>query len=246
MKPKVAFFDFTGCEGCQLQKINCEDELLDILQHVEVVNFREASSVRRDDYEVAFIEGSISTPTCVERIKKIRAQAKVLVALGACASTGGLNSLKNFRPLDDAKQYVYGDMAGCFPTIPAQPVHNFVPVEYEVHGCPMDKGDYIRAVKALLTGRVPEAYNYPVCVECKFRENECQFDKGEVCLGPITRAGCGARCPSNNYFCFGCRGLVTNAASDAGRKVLAERGLSEQGILEKFRLFYGYSEVAQK
>ena len=155
MKPKVAFFDFTSCEGCQLQKLNCEDELLDILSLVEVVNFREATSVRRDDYDIAFVEGSISTPSCVERIKKIRANAKVLVALGACAATGGLNMLKNFQPLDRVREYVYGDKANYFETLPVRPVDQVVKVDYKVHGCPMDKEDYLNVVKALLSGREP-------------------------------------------------------------------------------------------
>ena len=245
MKPKVAFFDFTSCEGCQLQKLNCEDELLDILGAVEVVNFREATSIRRDDYDIAFIEGSISTPTCVERIKKIRENAKVLVALGACATTGGLNMLKNFQPLDRVREYVYGDKAGYFDTLPVRPVDQVVKVDYKVHGCPMDKADYLSVVKALLSGREPKLAKYPVCVECKMRENACRYDFNETCLGPVTRAGCGARCPSNNFICFGCRGLVDDPKTDAANDVLKDRGLSAQDVLKKYRLFYGYSEVSQ-
>ncbi|HUS59148.1 MAG TPA: NADH:ubiquinone oxidoreductase [Planctomycetota bacterium] len=245
MKPKVAFFDFTSCEGCQLQQLNCEDELLGILAAVEVVNFREATSVRRDDYDIAFIEGSISTPSCVERIRKIRENAKVLVTLGACASTGGLNMLKNFQPLDKVRTYVYGDKAGYFDTLPVRPVDQVVKVDYKVHGCPMDKQDYLETVKALLSGREPRQVKYPVCVECKMKENACRYDYGETCLGPVTRAGCGARCPSNNYICFGCRGLVDSPKTDAANDVLKERGLSAQDVLKKYRLFYGYSEVAE-
>ena len=245
MKPKVAFFDFTSCEGCQLQKLNCEDQLLDILSKVEVVNFREASSIRRDDYDIAFVEGSISTPSCVERIKKIRENAKVLVTLGACASTGGLNMLKNFQPLDKVREYVYGDKAHYFETLPVRPVDQVVKVDYKVHGCPMDKDDYMAVLKALLSGQEPKLPKYPVCVECKMRENPCRYDFGEVCLGPITRAGCGARCPSNNYICFGCRGLVDDPKMDAANDVLKEHGLTAQDVLKKYRLFYGYSEVSQ-
>ncbi|HUU68541.1 MAG TPA: NADH:ubiquinone oxidoreductase [Planctomycetota bacterium] len=245
MKPKVAFFDFTSCEGCQLQKLNCEDELLAILGSVEVVNFREATSVRRDDYDIAFVEGSISTPSCVERIRKIRENAKVLVALGACAATGGLNMLKNFQPLDKVREYVYGDKANYLETLPVRPVDQVVKVDYKVHGCPMDKQDYLNVLKALLSGREPKLLKYPVCVECKMKENACRYDFGETCLGPVTRAGCGARCPSNNYICFGCRGLVDDPKMDSANDVLAERGLTAQDVLKKYRLFYGYSEVSQ-
>jgi coenzyme F420-reducing hydrogenase gamma subunit len=245
MKPKLAYFDFTSCEGCQLQKLNCEDELLVILNAVEIVNFREASSERSDDYEIAFVEGSISTPSCVERIKRIRAQAKTLIALGACATTGGLNVLKNFQPLDQVREYVYGDQAGYFDTLPVRPVHEVVRVDYEVQGCPMDKADYVDVVVSLLMGKKPKLLRYPVCVECKIKENVCRFDEGEFCLGPITRAGCGARCPSSNFHCFGCRGLVDNPATQAETLVLQEYGLSPRELLDKYRLFYGYSEVSR-
>jgi len=244
-KPKVAFFDFTGCEGCQLQKINCEDELIDILNAYEIVNFREASSVRRDDYEIAFAEGSISNSAQEEMIKKIREKAKILVALGACAATGGLNILKNFQDIEEVRHYVYGDKAHYFDTIPVKPIDKVVKVDYYVHGCPMDKGDFIRTVKAILLGKKPALPKYPVCVECKMKEIECRFDYGEVCLGPITRAGCGARCPSNGFYCFGCRGLVDNPAANAEKEVLAKNNLTPEEIVLKFRLFYGYSEVSK-
>jgi len=245
MKPKVAFFDFTGCEGCQLQVLNCEDELLDILGAIEIVNFREASSVKLDNYDIAFVEGSISTPTCVERVKKIREKAKILVTLGACASTGGLNALKNFQPLEEVRRYVYGDKADCFETIPVRPVDQVVKVDYKIHGCPVDKEEFIETVTALLFGREPKVPKYPVCVECKLRENGCRFDYGELCLGPITRAGCKARCPSNNNICVGCRGLLDDPNTDAANDVLKKYGLTAEELLKKYRLFYGYSEVAQ-
>jgi len=245
MKPKVAFFDFASCEGCQLQKLNCEEELPLVLDAVEIVNFREASSARSDDYEIAFVEGSITTPHCVERIKKIRAQAKFLVAFGACASTGGLNMLKNFQPLDEVRAYVYGDGAKYFDTLPVRPVHEVVPVDYKIHGCPGDKGDILECVRSLLLGKIPKEKRYPVCVECKRKDNICRYDEGEVCLGPITRAGCGANCPSNAFHCFGCRGLVDDPVTDSARDVLAKHGLTPDEILKKFRLFYGYSEVAR-
>lgn len=246
MKPKVAFFDFTGCEGCQLQKLNCEEQLLDILQNVEIVNFREATSIRRDDYQIAFVEGGLSTPTDVGRIQKIRENAQVLVTLGACASTGGLNKLKNFQPLNEVREYVYGDKAGYFDTIPVMAHDEVVKVDYKVHGCPMDRKDYMNILTSLLMGTQPYIPNFPVCVECKRKGNVCRYDLGEICLGPITRAGCGARCPSNNYFCYGCRGLAENPNVEEATEVMKTHGLSQDEILKKYRLFYGYWQEVTK
>lgn len=240
MKPKVAFFDFTGCEGCQLQKLNCEKEMLDILSQVEIVNFREATSVRRDDYDIAFVEGSVSTPPDVGRIQKIRENTKILVTLGACASTGGLNKLKNFQPLNEVREYVYGDKEGYFDTIPVMAHDEVIKVDYKVHGCPMDKKDYMNVLKSLLLGTKPYIPDFPVCIECKRKGNICRYDLGEICLGLITRAGCDARCPSNNYFCYGCRGLIDNPNIDEATEVMKRHGLTADEILRKYRLFYGY------
>jgi len=240
VKPKVAFFDFTGCEGCELQKLNCENELLDILQHVEIVNFREATSVRRDDYDIAFVEGSISTPTDVNRIQEIRKNAKILVTLGACASTGGLNKLKNFQPLNEVREYVYGDKAGYFDTLPVMAVDEVVRVDYKIHGCPMDKKDFMNILKALVMGSKPYTPDFPVCVECKRKGNVCRYELGEICLGPITRAGCDARCPSNNVGCTGCRGLAENPNVKEATEVMEKYGLKRDDILRRYRLFYGY------
>ena len=147
-KPKVAFFDFTSCEGCQLSKLNLEDDILDILGLVELVNFREAISDRREDYEIAFVEGSISTPHCVERIHKIRRQAKILVALGACAHIGGINAIRNRMDIDAVKQEVYGADKYLFPSIKAQAVSDVVKVDYFVPGCPMDNQEFKRVLSA--------------------------------------------------------------------------------------------------
>ena len=144
-KPKVAFFDFTSCEGCQLSKLNLEDDLLAILDLVELVNFREAISDRRDDYEIAFVEGSISTPHCVERIHKIRRQAKILVALGACAHIGGVNAIRNRMSIDAVKGEVYGRDKYLFPSIKAQAVADVVKVDFFVPGCPWTTGSSRRS-----------------------------------------------------------------------------------------------------
>jgi len=245
-KPKVAFFDFSCCEGCQLMVLNCEPELLDLLGHIEIVNFREAISDRGEDYEIAFIEGSIITPHDVERLKKIREKAKVLVALGACAHTGGLNKLRNFQDTEEAKKAVYGDSAKFFEVLPqVLAVGEVVPVDLVIPGCPINRFEFLSIVKQVLIGAKPSLPNYPVCVECKYNENECLMLKGQICLGPVTRAGCDARCPNSQYPCTGCRGLVPSPHLEADQIVLSKAGLTVQDILRRYRLFYGYSEVVK-
>jgi len=245
-KPKVAFFDFSCCEGCQLMVLNCEPELLDIAGAVEIVNFREAISDRGEDYDIAFIEGSIITPHDVERIKKIRSQAKVLVALGACAHTGGLNKLRNFQDTEEAKKEVYGDGAKYFEVLPkVLAVHEVVPVDLAIPGCPINRFEFISVVKQVLAGNKPVLPNYPVCVECKYNENECLMLKGVICLGPITSAGCDSRCTNSQWPCTGCRGLVKDPHLEADQITLSKAGLTVQDILRRYRLFYGYSEVVK-
>ncbi len=245
-KPKVGFFDFSCCEGCQLMVLNCEPELLDLLGHIEIVNFREATTTRRDDYEIAFIEGSIITPHDVERLKGIREKAAVLVALGACAHTGGLNKLRNFQDTEEARKYVYGDDARHFEVLPkVLAVNEVVPVDLAIPGCPINRFEFLSIVKQVLQGTIPSLPNYPVCVECKLNENECLMLKGRVCLGPITRAGCDSRCPGNGFVCTGCRAMVDDPHLEAEQIVLSKAGLTVQDLLRRYRLFYGYSEVVR-
>lgn len=242
-KPKVAFFDFACCEGCQLTVLACEDELLDILGKIEIVNFREAISRREDTYDIAFIEGSITTLEAVERIKKIRERAKVLISLGACACMGGVNSLKNFYTIDQCLEAVYGKDAYKYNTIETHPVHDIVKVDGYIYGCPIDRGEFLEVVKSLLLGKKPQIPNHPMCVECKMAENQCVFFKGMKCLGPVTRAGCGAICIKYGDNCEGCRGLVDNPNINAHKEVLAEHGLTVEDIMNEYKLFCSDWEV---
>ncbi|HLA51447.1 MAG TPA: NADH:ubiquinone oxidoreductase, partial [Thermodesulfobacteriota bacterium] len=151
-KPKIAFFSFTCCEGCQLQVLSCEDELADIISLVDIVNFREAVDEKRDDYEIAFIEGSVSREHEIKEVKKIREKANIVVALGACSSTGGLNCLKNRFSMEDVIKTVYGNKAKYykqFETIPARPIDAVIPVDYYIHGCPITKSEFLHVLKSL-------------------------------------------------------------------------------------------------
>lgn len=246
MKPKVAFFDFTGCEGCQLDAVNLDgQELLDLISAVDIVNFREVKTDRKDDYDIAFIEGSITRESEVPRLQKIRNQAKVLVALGACACIGGVNCLKNHLSMDEALQIVYGKDAKRYDTVPTRPVNAVVPVDYYVRGCPPVTAELLKVVKALLLGKQPEIPNYPVCVECKMANNVCVFERNMTCLGPVTRAGCNAICVTSGRFCWGCRGLVDDPNVDSEKDILQKHGLTVEQAVERFKIFDSYVEVAK-
>ncbi|MBE7560147.1 NADH:ubiquinone oxidoreductase [bacterium] len=243
MKPKVAFFSFTSCEGCQLTVLECEDILLDMLGQIEIVRFREASSLKRDDYEIAFIEGSASRPDDVTRMRKIRERANLVVAIGACAVSGGVNFMKNFHYLQRTREHVYGAQADWFPTTQVQPVEAVIKVDHSVYGCPMTKDEFLETVKSLLVGRTPRIPQYPVCVECKMAENVCLFHRGQTCLGPVIRAGCQAFCPGLGAGCDGCRGLAPDHNLASLTNVLGEYGMKPEEVRRKLRLFNGYIEV---
>ncbi len=245
MKPKVAIFDFGGCEGCQLQLVNLEESLLDLVGLIDVRQWREAMSEHADDYSIALVEGVITRESEIQRLQAIRKQAQMLVALGACAHTGGINAMKNQAPMEEALRTVYGDKAGWFDTIPARPLSAVVPVDLAIPGCPIDRQELVEVVKALLLGKTPTLPTYAVCVQCKMAENTCVFDLGSVCMGPVTRAGCRAPCPSNGNRCLGCRGLVPEPNVNAHKEVLAEHGRTVEGILAEYRLFGSHAEVGQ-
>ncbi|MDQ7033196.1 MAG: hypothetical protein Q9M37_10865 [Desulfonauticus sp.] len=239
-KPKVAFFDFAGCEGDQLQIANLEERLLDIASHLEIVNFREVKTEQADNYDIAFIEGSITRPEDEKRLKKIRKQAKMLIAMGACATIGGINCLKNFLGKQEYTSLVYGPYARHYSTYATRPVRAVVPVDGEIHGCPIDKEEFVLVVKSLLLGKIYIPPDYPVCVECKKAGNICQLEQGRLCLGMITRAGCKATCISAGSVCWGCRGPVPGANLDAARQVIDEHGFSWLEAEDRFRLYLGY------
>jgi coenzyme F420-reducing hydrogenase gamma subunit len=236
-KPKVAFFDFTDCEGCQLQFANMGSTLLDIIQLVDIVNFREIMSEQGEEYDIAFIEGSITTDNDVIRIKKIREKAKNIVSLGACAAIGGVNGIKNRTSLEIAKQRVYKDKQNTVNTITAMPVHKVVKVDYVIHGCPVYIPEVLNVIKCILMGKPYVVPNYAVCTECKMNENVCRYEKDEECMGPVTRAGCNSWCINNGNRCYGCRGLVENPAVDGAKDILLKYGLQLEEILQHFTLY---------
>jgi coenzyme F420-reducing hydrogenase gamma subunit len=243
-KPKIAIFDFACCEGCQLQIVNLEEEILDLLGAADVVEWREARSEKSDEYDIAIVEGSITRLEDEERVKLIRSRAKVLIALGACATIGGVNKLKNNFDLDEVKKCVYGKAASKphLHTGLTKAVDEVVDVDYYVHGCPIDRKEFTYIVRSLLMGKTPEIPDYPVCVECKAKGNPCLWEYDQVCLGPIIRAGCGARCPSNGFRCFGCRGYIDNPNVEAAKDVITRFGLNVDDLKTKMVLFGSQQE----
>jgi sulfhydrogenase subunit delta len=244
MKPKVAFFDFTGCEGCQLDMLNLDgNEFLGLTHLVDIVNFREIKTIREDDYDIAFIEGSVTRESEIPRLQAIRERAKVVVALGACACLGGMNCLKNERPMEEVLRLVYGESASNYDTIPTLPANAVVNIDHYVRGCPPIVSEFLGLVKALLLDKKPEVPNYPVCVECKMADNVCVFERDMTCIGPVTRAGCGAICITSGRHCWGCRGMVDDPNIESEKSILEKHGLTVEQIIARFNIYNSCTKV---
>ncbi len=248
-RPKVGFFDFSSCEGCQLTVVDALQTHLDLIYAVEIVQFREAMTEKGTDYQIAFIEGSCTREEDEARLFEIREQADLVVALGACAHTGCVNALKGLQPsLDEVREYVYGERAGWYDTYPARPISAVIDVDAFIPGCPIDGEEFITVVKNLLMGKKPGIPDYPVCVECKLKENVCLLLEGKPCLGPVTRAGCDAICPTYGDSCDGCRGYIPEPNENAMKDVLDEAGLTVEQIMARMTMFNAYyleGQVAQ-
>jgi len=243
-KPKIAFFDFACCEGCQLQVANMGEGVLDVLATFDVVEWREVMSEKWDKkYDVAIIEGSITDNHAVERITKIRKKANILIAYGSCATIGGVNGMKNNFELDDIRKYVYGESYKFFPTELTKAVHQVVKVDYFVNGCPVYIPEFVAILKAVLQGIPYYVPDYAVCVECKLNENICMYDKGVTCLGPVTRAGCNSWCINNGNICYGCRGMLSNPNEKSARDVLAKYNIPIELIINKMNMYNKCREI---
>jgi coenzyme F420-reducing hydrogenase gamma subunit len=190
-----------------------------------------------EDFDVAIVEGSITDPHAVERIKQIRERAKVVIAYGSCATIGGVNGMKNNFDLQEIQKYVYADGYQFFPTETTKAVHQVVKVDYFVHGCPVYIPEFVRVLKAVLQGIPYYVPDYPVCVECKLNENVCMYDRKITCLGPVTRAGCNSWCINNNNICYGCRGMVSNPNEKGAQDVIARYTIPMNLILNKMNMY---------
>jgi sulfhydrogenase subunit delta len=252
-KPLIGFYNFSGCSGCLLTILNCEDELLDIFEAGQVVSFLMANRGNIEkNLDIAFIDGSVTTKKQEEFLLDLRARTKKLVALGNCASLGGLQAMETGRS-QFARRYqkVYGKTA---PTIvkafESKSLDAFVKVDYSQMGCPIDGKQFLFAYARLVRDLPTELSlsKVPVCTECKWRENECLLLKDELCLGPVTAAGCNARCPSNNTGCIGCFGPADEQNLTSEIDLLRSKKFSLETIERKLRLFGGsrFAEQAKK
>jgi coenzyme F420-reducing hydrogenase gamma subunit len=207
-KPKLAVWKFASCDGCQLSLLDCEDELLDIAGAIEIAHFLEATStVKPGPYDLSLVEGSITTAHDAERIRKVRAQSRHLVTIGACATAGGIQALRNFRDVNDFIRMVYARPEYIDTLATSTPISAHVKVDFELHGCPINKVQLIEVISAFLNGRRPNISEHSVCIQCKRSGAVCvMVARGVACMGPVTHAGCGALCPRYARGCYGCYG----------------------------------------
>lgn len=247
-RPKLAVWKFASCDGCQLTLLDCEDELLTIAGAVEIAYFPEATrAVTRGPYDVSLVEGSISTPHDAERIHQVRRASRVLVTIGACATAGGIQALRNFADGKDFIAAVYPNPRTIEALGKSTPVSDHVFVDYELRGCPVSKQQLLEFLSAYLNGRRPNVGRYSVCMECKLRGNVCvAVAQGKTCLGPITQAGCGALCPSFNRGCYGCFGPKDAANPQSLTARWKQDGLEETAIVRSLRMFTAFAEPFRK
>ncbi len=230
--PKLAVWKFASCDGCQLTLLDCEDELLSIAEVFTIADFAEASSARiAGPYDVSLVEGSITTETDRHRIHWIREQSAVLVTIGACATAGGIQALRNAADVAEFAAAVYPHPEYIETLATSTPASAHVAVDYELHGCPIDRGQLLDTLSALAIGRKPRLPGSSVCVECKQRGTTClTVAEGIPCLGPVTRAGCGGLCPAHHRGCFGCFGPAERATTPTLIPLLRRDGMSGNDI----------------
>lgn len=236
---KLAVWKFASCDGCQLTLLDCEDELLTLADQVEIANFAEASSATTaGPYDVSLVEGSITTPHDERRIREIREQSKTLVTIGACATSGGVQALRNFADVAEFASVVYAKPEYIDTLATSTPASAHVKVDYQLQGCPIDRGQLLDTLAALLIGRKPRLPAKTVCTECKMRGVTCVVvSEGIPCLGPVTHAGCGALCPRHHRGCFGCFGPSAAPKTATLIPLLRRDGLSDAEVDRVFSTF---------
>lgn len=247
-RPKLAVWKFASCDGCQLSLLDCEEELLEIADRIEIAYFPEATkSVVKGPYDLSLVEGSITTPHDAERIHSVRRVSKYLVTIGACATAGGIQALRNFS---DVKQYasiVYPNPEYLNVLGKSTPVADHIFVDFQLRGCPISKHQLIETISAFLNNRKPAIPAYSVCMECKRRGVVCvSVAQGIPCLGPVTQAGCDALCPSYERGCFGCYGPKETPNTSSLSSWWKEKGMRSGDAVRAFRGFNAYAEAFRK
>jgi sulfhydrogenase subunit delta len=238
-RPTLAVWKFASCDGCQLSLLDCEDELLTLAGEVEIAYFVEARRATVEGpYDLSLVEGSITTAHDAERIREVRRQSRHLVTIGACATAGGIQALKNFSDVDGFISAVYASPDYISTLETSTPISAHVPVDYELHGCPINKRQLLEVITAFLHGRRPSIASTSVCMECKRRGTVCvMVAHGTPCLGPVTHAGCGALCPSYDRGCYGCFGPMETPNTVSLTRQLKVLGMGDPGVERVFRTF---------
>jgi sulfhydrogenase subunit delta len=239
-RPKVGVFGLTGCAGDQLVILNCEDELLELVELLDIRDFLMASSENdvAARLDVALVEGAVLSLRDEERLRTIRARSDVLVALGTCAMYGGVPVMDREHDRAELLKQVYGEAGGRYDARPTRALHEVVPVDLAIPGCPIEKDEFLDAVASILRGDPPLRREQPVCVECRLREGRCLLTlPGGFCLGPVTAGGCHARCPAMGVGCVGCRGPAVDANLPSALALFEERGVPREEVLRKMRTF---------
>jgi coenzyme F420-reducing hydrogenase gamma subunit len=247
-KKRLAVFKLASCDGCQLSLLDCEDELLAIAGAVDIANFLEASrEVQKGPYDLSLIEGSITTPHDAERIHKIRRDSKFLVTIGACATAGGIQALRNFADVKEFTSIVYANPQYISTLSKSTPVSDHVPVDFELRGCPISKAQLVEVVGAYLFGRKPNIPRHSLCVDCKRKGVACvMVAHGTPCLGPVTQAGCGVICPSYNRGCYACFGPMETPNTASLSAAWRGLGVDDAGLVRAYRGFNAFSEAFRK
>lgn len=238
-KAKLAVWKFASCDGCQLSLLDCEDELLTLASNIQFANFLEASrEVLKGPYDISLVEGSITTPHDLQRIKTVRNLSKYLITIGACANAGGIQALRNFQSVKDFTSIVYANPQYISTLDKSTPISHHVKVDFELQGCPINKQQLIEVISAFLAHRKPNIAAHSVCIECKLEGNICiMVSQGIACLGPVTHAGCKALCPSFNRGCFACYGAKENPNTSSLSNKLYQLGVKNQEIMKLFRSY---------
>jgi sulfhydrogenase subunit delta len=238
-RPTLAVWKLTSCDGCQLTLLNLEDELLALADVVQIAHFTEATSASADGpYDLSLVEGSVTTPDHVERLQHVRRVSRRLVSIGACATSGGIQALRNFADVEELSSIVYAQPEHIRTLARSTPVSEHVPVDLELQGCPIDREQLLEVLLALVHERTPRFATESVCVQCKRRGTTCvMVAEGIPCLGPVTQAGCGALCPSYHRGCYGCFGPVDGARTEALAPHLTMLGMPEVVVHQVYRTF---------
>jgi coenzyme F420-reducing hydrogenase gamma subunit len=242
-RPKLAVWKFASCDGCQLTLLDCEDELLAIAGAVEIAYFPEATrAVVAGPYDLSLVEGSITTAGDAARIREVRAQSQTLVSIGACATAGGIQALRNWADVDDFVSIVYAEPSYIDTLETSTPISDHVEVDFELRGCPISKAQLLETIDAFLHGRTPNVPGHSVCLECKWRGTPCvMVAQGIPCLGPVTQAGCGAICPAYDRGCYGCFGPAESANVEALAEWWRDLGVGDDDVVRALRTFNAYA-----